>query len=74
MSNLGLQELIAKDTDDYVEKAAALANDVPRLATLRGGLRERVRASPLMDAPRFTKNLEAAYHNMWNAYLSTQKL
>jgi len=26
-----------------------------------------------MDAPRFTKNLEAAYHNMWNAYLSTQK-
>ena len=74
MSNLGLQELIAKDTDDYVEKAAALANDVPRLVALRTGLRERVRASPFMDAPRFTKNLEAAYHNMWNAYLSTQKL
>ena len=73
MSNLGLQELIAKDTNDYVEKAAALANDVQRLATLRGGLRERVRISPLMDASRFTKNLEAAYHNMWNAYLSTQK-
>jgi predicted O-linked N-acetylglucosamine transferase (SPINDLY family) len=73
MSNLGLQELIAKDTNDYVEKAAELANDVPRLTALRGGLRERVRTSPLMDAPRFTKNLEAAYHNMWNAYLSTQK-
>jgi predicted O-linked N-acetylglucosamine transferase (SPINDLY family) len=73
MSNLGLQELIANDTNDYVAKAAALANDVPRLATLRGGLRERVRSSPLMDAPRFTKNIEAAYRNMWNAYLSTQK-
>jgi predicted O-linked N-acetylglucosamine transferase (SPINDLY family) len=73
MSNLGLQELIANDTNDYVVKAAALANDVPRLVALRAGLRERVRTSPLMDAPRFTKNLEVAYQNMWNAYLSTQK-
>ena len=73
MSNLGLQELIARDTDHYVDIAVALANDVPRLTALRGGMRVRVSASPLMDAPRFTKNLEAAYRNMWNAYLSTQK-
>ena len=73
MSNLGLQELIARDTDNYVDIAVALANDVPRLAALRGGLRERVRTSPLMDAPRFTKNLEAAYHKMWNAYLLKEK-
>ena len=73
MSNLGLQELIANDTNDYVAKAVALANDVPRLTALRGGMRVRVSASPLMDAPRFTKNIEAAYRNMWNAYLSTQK-
>lgn len=73
MSNLGLQELIARDTDHYVDIAVALATDVPRLAALRGGMRVRVSASPLMDAPRLTKNLEAAYDNMWSVYLSAQK-
>ena len=73
MSNLGLQELIAHDTDHYVDIAVALANDVPRLAALRGAMRVRMSASPLMDAPRLTKNLEAAYDNMWSVYLSAQK-
>ena len=73
MSNLGLQELIARDTDHYVDIAVALATDVPRLAALRGGMRVRVSASPLIDAPRLTKNLEAAYDNMWSVYLSAQK-
>jgi predicted O-linked N-acetylglucosamine transferase (SPINDLY family) len=73
MSNLGLQELIARDTDHYVDIAVALANDVPRLAALRGAMRARMSASPLMDAPRLTKNLEAAYDNMWSVYLSAQK-
>ena len=73
MSNLGLQELIARDTDHYVDIAIALATDVPRLAALRGGMRVRVSASPLMDAPRLTKNLETAYDNMWSVYLSAQK-
>ncbi len=73
MSNLGLQELIARDTNHYVDIAVALANDVPRLAALRGAMRVRMSASPLMDAPRLTKNLEAAYDNMWSVYLSAQK-
>ena len=73
MSNLGLQELIARDTDHYVDIAVALATDVPRLAALRGAMRVRMGASPLMDAPRLTKNLEAAYDNMWSVYLSAQK-
>ncbi len=73
MSNLGLQELIARNLDNYVDIAVQLANNLPRLAALRGGLRERMRISPLIDAPRFIKNLEAAYKQLWNAYLSTQK-
>jgi predicted O-linked N-acetylglucosamine transferase (SPINDLY family) len=36
-------------------------------------MRVRMSASPLMDAPRLTKNLEAAYDNMWSVYLSAQK-
>ena len=67
LSNIGLPELIAADKDAYVEIAVALANDVPRLAELRSGLRQRMHISPLMDAPRFTRNLEAAFMQMWRA-------
>ncbi|MSR33195.1 MAG: tetratricopeptide repeat protein [Phycisphaerales bacterium] len=70
MTNLGLHELIARDTNDYVNIAVALANDVPRLTALRGGLRERLKNSPLMNVTRFTKNLEEAYQVIWKKYLS----
>lgn len=69
MSNLGLPELIARDSDDYVDIAVKLANDVPRLVALRAGMRERLNNSPLMNVPRFTKNLEKAYQAMWKTYV-----
>ena len=67
LTNIGLPELIAADKDEYVEVAVALASDLPRLAQLRSGLRQRMRISPLMDAPRFTRNLEAAFMQMSRA-------
>ena len=36
--------------------------DAGRLANLRHDLRERMSRSPLMDAQRLTRDLEAAYH------------
>jgi predicted O-linked N-acetylglucosamine transferase (SPINDLY family) len=57
LSNLGLEEAIASDPDEYVNLAHALAGDAPRLATLRAGLRERMDASPLCDGQRFADNL-----------------
>jgi len=68
LSNVGLSELVAHSVDDYLEKAIALARDLPRLAALRTGLRERMRCSPLMDAPRFARHLEAAYRTMWRRW------
>ena len=70
MTNLGLPEFIARDTNDYVNIAVALANDLPRLAELRAGMRERLKNSPLMNVPRFTKNLEEAYDVIWKKYLA----
>lgn len=67
---VGLPELVAADVDGYVAAAARLAGDVPALARLRAGLRERVRRSPLMDEPAFVRNLEAAYVAMWEAHLA----
>src|SRR5262249_25900979 len=66
--NLDLPELVAKTPDEYVTIAARLASDLPRLAALRASLRERLEASPLMDAPRFARDLEAAYRSMWRSW------
>lgn len=68
LSNVGLPELAAHSIDEYVGTATALARDLPRLAALRAGLRERMRRSPLMDAPRFARNLENAYRVMWRRW------
>jgi len=35
------------------------------LAELRSTLRERMQNSVLMDAPRFTRQVEQAYREMW---------
>lgn len=64
LHNIGLPEWVAADGDDYVEKAAAFAGDTLSLAALRAGLRGRLLASPLCDAPRFARNLEAALRGM----------
>lgn len=68
LSHIGLPELAATTPECYVQIAVDLANDLPRLAALRGGLRERMQSSPLMDAARFTRGLEAAYRAIWRRW------
>lgn len=65
LSNLGLQPLAANSDDEYVRIATTLAGNVDALAALRAELRPRMRRSPLMDAPRFARNIERAYREMW---------
>src|SRR5207249_4132197 len=64
LSNLGLTELIAETPEQFVRIAAELAADLPRLSLLRATLRQRMQTSPLMDGPRFTRNIESAYRGM----------
>lgn len=65
LENAALADLVAHDADEYVAIAAALAHDWGRLEQLRSGLRERLRASPLIDVARFTGHLESAYRKAW---------
>jgi predicted O-linked N-acetylglucosamine transferase (SPINDLY family) len=65
LTNVGVPELVAPAPEQYVQIATDLAKDLPRLAELRRTLRARMQASPLMDAPRFARNVEAAYRQMW---------
>jgi predicted O-linked N-acetylglucosamine transferase (SPINDLY family) len=68
LRNLGLSELAGANDDAFVRLAVDLARDLPRLASIRAGLRARMEASPLMDAARFARNLEAAYRDMWQRW------
>ncbi len=65
LQQVGLQELIARDDEDYVAKALALARDPAHIRSLREGMRARLRASPLLDAPGFACAVEDAYRSMW---------
>jgi len=65
LANVGLCDLIAETPERYIRIAAALAADTSRLIELRGTLRARMQASPLMDAPQFARDFEAALREMW---------
>jgi predicted O-linked N-acetylglucosamine transferase (SPINDLY family) len=68
LNAVGLGELIAHTPEAYVALAARLANDQSRLAAMRSSLRERLAASPLMNAPEFARNVERAYRQMWQTW------
>ncbi|MGD0138256.1 MAG: tetratricopeptide repeat protein [Tepidisphaeraceae bacterium] len=68
LSNVGLPELAARRPRQYVQTAATLAESPGRLAELRGTLRQRMLASPLMSARRFARNVEKAYRLMWRQW------
>ena len=68
LSNVGLAELIAQSPEEYVSIAVELTGDLPRLAEMRRTMRSRMQASTLMDAPRFARNIEAAYRQMWRTW------
>jgi predicted O-linked N-acetylglucosamine transferase (SPINDLY family) len=65
LCNVGLPELVARTTDEYVEIGAKLAADRERIAELKRTLRDRLEASPLRDAKGFARDIEAAYRRMW---------
>jgi protein O-GlcNAc transferase len=68
LSNLGLTELAAWSDEEFVKTAVDLASDLPRLSELRRTLRQRLAASPIMDAPRFARDVEAAFRHMWRQW------
>ena len=73
LSAIGLPELVAADEVEYVEIALRLATDLPGLAKRRSTLRSLVESSPFCNGIGFTRQLEAAFRGMWNAWCCGQK-
>lgn len=68
---IGMDELVAKNEDEYVAIARGLAADVSRLASIRAGLRERFLASPLCDGAGFCRRFESAMRSVWREYCAS---
>jgi predicted O-linked N-acetylglucosamine transferase (SPINDLY family) len=70
LTAIGFPDLIADDADSYVAIAQDLARNRDRLRSVRNNLRERMRASPLMDHCGLARDVEAAFREMWRTWLS----
>lgn len=72
LKTLEADELIAHDEREYVALNTSLARDPLWRSQLRGSLRPRLLASPLMDAKAFVAALEAQYRTMWETWCTRQ--
>jgi predicted O-linked N-acetylglucosamine transferase (SPINDLY family) len=70
LSAAGLTEFAAATQEEYIQVATRFANDLPALAAIRAGMRERLKGTPLLDQQRFTRNLENIYRDVWRKYTS----
>lgn len=69
----GRPEWIANTEEEYVDKVVALAQDIPRLAEIRSGLRQEMQNSALMDEVGFTHEVERAYRSMWEKWCDAEQ-
>jgi protein O-GlcNAc transferase len=67
LGNLGLEALLARTRDEYVSRAAGLTANIEALDRTRMALRDRLRASALMDGAGFAAAVESAYATMWKS-------
>lgn len=73
LSTVGLSELIAESPRDYVDKAVALARDLPGLAALRSDLRDRLLQSSLGDRIGFARGVETVYREIWRQWCQSHQ-
>ncbi|WP_196604841.1 O-linked N-acetylglucosamine transferase, SPINDLY family protein [Pectinatus haikarae] len=66
LSNINMDELVARNTEEYVNKATALAGDKTLLDSMHKNLRHVMEISPLMDEKGYINELENRYVKMIN--------
>lgn len=68
MSHAGLEMFIAHDPDDFVRRGIELAADIPALAALRAGMRERCERSPMFRPAQIAEGVSDALRVMWRRW------
>jgi predicted O-linked N-acetylglucosamine transferase (SPINDLY family) len=70
LGNLGLENFIAADADDLIDKARHWGDRLSELAALRAGLRARLQRSPIGQPAHIAGHFEAALRHMWIRWCS----
>ncbi|MEM5317082.1 tetratricopeptide repeat protein [Paraburkholderia sp. JHI869] len=68
LQHVGLEEYIAHDADDFVERAIALAQDTKRLQQVRTDLRDRCKQSAAFQPAMVAAGLSVALRTMWQRW------
>jgi predicted O-linked N-acetylglucosamine transferase (SPINDLY family) len=68
LHHVGLEEYIATDADDFVERALTLTRDTQRLQRQRIELRERCRGSAAFQPAKVAAGLSLALRTMWQRW------
>jgi predicted O-linked N-acetylglucosamine transferase (SPINDLY family) len=70
---IGMAEWCAATPADFTRIAVGLAGDPGRLGSLRSGLREQVRRSPLTDGPAYGRRFHAAIRACWREWCARSR-
>jgi len=65
LTSLGLETLISRSEEEYLNICRSLVSDIDTLADLRDSLRPRMKSSPLCDGQGFARKIERAFLKMW---------
>ena len=68
IGSLNMPELITTSQKEYESLAIELATDLEKLKIIKDKLLGNLSTAPLYDTPKFTKNLESAYSEMYDRY------
>jgi predicted O-linked N-acetylglucosamine transferase (SPINDLY family) len=70
LQNVGITEGIAWTDAEYVEWGVRLGRDADLRQQVAWKLRQSKQTAPLWNDKQFTQDMEAAYRQMWQAYLA----
>jgi protein O-GlcNAc transferase len=73
LHSIGMAEWCAATPADFTRIAVGLAGDPGRLGSLRSGLRDQVRRSPLSDGPAYGRRFHEAIRVRWREWCARSR-
>ena len=66
--NISMENWIAKDSEEYLEKAIKFSSNLNELSNIRKNLRNRARDSSSFNVEKFTRYFQKALWDMWKIF------
>lgn len=68
LTNVGMEELITHNLEEYENLAVSIATDAAKKQHLKKKLRDNIKTKPLFNTKQFTKDYETLLKNTWNTH------